>query len=78
MYVHNDVYNTNPYFSEVCTLRLDFESFDILAGTGNIDSLSACQDSFTVTNPNLPGLPAICGDNTGEHSKFFCQLHIWC
>jgi len=52
---------------EVCTLRLDFESFNILAGTGNLDSLSACQDSFTVTNPNLPGLPAICGDNTGEH-----------
>merc|ERR1712223_2342844 len=52
---------------EVCTLRLDFESFNILAGTGTLDSLSACQDSFTVTNPNLPGLPAICGDNTGEH-----------
>jgi len=52
---------------EVCTLRLDFESFNILAGTGTLDSLSACQDSFEITNPNLPGIPAICGDNTGEH-----------
>jgi len=53
----------------VCTLRLDFDSFTLLAGTGSIDSLQVCQDSFTVTglaNGN-PNIPTICGTNTGEH-----------
>ena len=62
--------------SEVCTLRLDFHSFDILAGTGfdvaafTVDSTGACQDTFTVDqNANGAGTPTICGLNTNQHSK---------
>ena len=33
---------------EVCTMRLDFESFNLLAGTGTIDALADCQDMFTI------------------------------
>ena len=41
----------NKYISiilEVCTMRLDFESFNLLAGTGTIDALADCQDMFTI------------------------------
>ena len=33
---------------EVCTIRLDFESFNLLAGTGTTDALGDCQDKFTI------------------------------
>lgn len=62
--------------SEVCSLRLDFHSFDILAGTGFdlagvvVDSTGACQDTFSVDqNANGAGTPVICGLNTNQHSK---------
>ena len=29
-------------------MRLDFESFNLLAGTGTIDALADCQDMFTI------------------------------
>jgi len=34
---------------KVCTLRLDFESFTLLAGTDTLDGDGACQDTFDVT-----------------------------
>ena len=41
---------TKRYFSDVCWLRLDFESFT-LQGTGNTEELNGgvCLDSFTVS-----------------------------
>ena len=33
---------------EVCTIRLDFESFNLLAGTGTTDAMGDCQDKFTI------------------------------
>ena len=33
---------------EVCTIRLDFESFNLLAGTGTTDAAGDCQDKFTI------------------------------
>jgi len=67
-------FEINKCADEVCTLRLDFHSFDILAGTGFdlagivVDSTGACQDTFTVDqNANGAGTPVICGLNTNQH-----------
>ena len=32
----------------MCTIRLDFESFNLLAGTGTTDAMGDCQDKFTI------------------------------
>jgi len=59
---------------EVCSLRLDFNTFNIQAGTGGganaQDSTSACQDTFSVelTNNEVAGnIPVICGQNNDQH-----------
>jgi len=54
---------------KVCTLRLDFESFTLLAGTDTLDGDGACQDTFDVTGvtAGFSQIPTICGANTGEH-----------
>merc|ERR1711981_464564 len=54
---------------KVCTLRLDFESFTILAGTASTDKDSECQDTFNVNGlaNGFSQIPTICGSNTGEH-----------
>merc|ERR1711997_805055 len=54
---------------KVCTLRLDFESFTLLAGTDTLDGDGACQDTFDVTGvtTGFSQIPTICGANTGEH-----------
>jgi len=55
----------------VCTLRLDFESFDLLAGSGTRDPDSECRDalriSYTSSENHFNDIPTICGFNTGEH-----------
>merc|ERR1739844_555332 len=54
----------------------DFETFQILSGTWvstvttNVDNHALCQDSFTVTSTNRPGIPVICGKNTGQHMYY--------
>merc|ERR1739844_364112 len=54
----------------------DFETFQILSGTWvstvttNVDNHALCQDSFTVTSTNRPGIPVICGKNTGQHRYY--------
>ena len=66
------------YHLDICTLRLDFESFTTIAGTGTlIDSTSACQDSFEITNHNGAGIPNICGKNSGHHSEFFFNFFFF-
>jgi len=54
---------------KVCTLRLDFESFTLLAGTDTLDADGACQDTFNVNGltTGFSQIPTICGANTGEH-----------
>jgi len=59
--------------SDVCYLRLDFESFDINGLSESLEydntnmNLVACQDKMQITSPADPGLPEICGLNTGQH-----------
>jgi len=58
---------------EVCSLRLDFNAFNIQAGTGGSataqDTTGACQDTFQVTLPNNEAavIPTICGQNNDQH-----------
>jgi len=67
--------------SDVCQLRLDFESFALnnpvtvttnsnlaAAAAGIFSNLGACAvDTFTVSSPGGKAPPSICGTNTGEH-----------
>ena len=61
------------YFIDVCNLRLDFEKFDLLAGSGSTDLDSECRDKFEVSNLSTGNfrIPTLCGFNTGEHGKLF-------
>ena len=58
-------------FSGVCSLRLDFESFNLLAGATTIEETGFdCQDEFTIAGLGTgQRIPVICGANNGQHSK---------
>jgi len=72
-------YQINKAQADVCSLRLDFLSFNIQAGNfaaavggaavgGTMDSLGGCRDTFAViTNTNGADTPVICGQNEGQH-----------
>jgi hypothetical protein len=72
-------YKVKKCADNICTLRLDFDTFVILAGTGTStivagappyreDNTFDCQDTFTVTGlSNAQNIPTICGTNSGEH-----------
>lgn len=53
--------------SDVCTLRLDFETFTTSGPTGGSDATAAV-DTFTITTtPAGQALPPISGENSGYH-----------
>merc|ERR1712156_906867 len=58
-------YTINKCSSDICWLRLDFESFTIQV-TGTVDG-GTCIDSFTVQTNTGQTPPVICGQNTGQH-----------
>lgn len=65
--------------SDICFIRLDLDTFTVAAPTGT-DLLAGGQctkDAFKVTgSPAASSLiPTICGENSGQHSKFK-KLHI--
>jgi len=63
-------YNILKSDPEVCTLRLDFESFNLLAGSTTIegDPGFGCQDEFNVNGlGTAQRIPIICGSNNGQH-----------
>ena len=77
--------NSNYEILAVCDFRLDFESFDIAppSVTDETDNGHGCQDvmqamvntgsatsvSTVNTVQTFNALPAICGNNQGQHSK---------
>ena len=69
--------NTYLIFSQVnddvCQLRLDFEKLE-LAGPDNTSSCSI--DTFTFVGSAGANPTVICGDNTGQHSKYGNQM-MW-
>jgi len=61
-------YTIQKCSNDVCSLRLDFESFTIV-GTGLTTEVDGppCMDTFDITtNTNQP-IPQICGQNSGQH-----------
>ena len=71
-------WNMFLFFLDICWLRLDFETFTNQgpalteeASAAAPEVASACTDTFTVTSStsSIP-YPVICGDNTGQHSKY--------
>ena len=68
-------------FSDVSSLRLDFESFNLLAGSTTIegDPGFGCQDEFNVNGlGTAQRIPIICGSNNGQHSKRCNQIFNQC
>jgi len=62
-------YTINKCSSEVCAVRLDFETFTTLGPADTVETNGgACQDSFVVRGTGS-GLttPVICGSNAGQH-----------
>jgi hypothetical protein len=62
-------YKVSKVASNICFLRLDFETFTI---TGPADSKETtggtCNtDTFKITGPTKEKLPLLCGKNTGQH-----------
>merc|ERR1739838_1202491 len=68
-------YQINKAQADVCSLRLDFLTFNTQAGNVALvtaaigDSAGACRDTFgVITNTNGAGAaPVICGQNDGQH-----------
>jgi len=54
--------------TEVCTLRLDFETFTTAGPTGGSDNTAAIDTFQITTNPNQGTIPAISGENSGYHA----------
>ena len=68
-------------FAEVCMFRLDFESFNLLAGSTTVeaDPGYGCQDEFNVNGlGTAQRIPIICGSNNGQHSKRCNQIFNQC
>lgn len=61
-------YTINKCSSEVCQVRLDFETFNIAGPAATTEATGGlCVDSFVVTGTSGLSTPVICGLNTGEH-----------
>ena len=55
-------------FTEVCQVRLDFESFQIDGPTATTEADGgACVDSLVVSGSSGLSSPVICGSNAGQH-----------
>ena len=62
-----------PTISDICTMRLDFETFTTTGPTVTNDNTPAASlDSFTVVaSPSGYTAPPIAGMNQGQHSKYY-------
>merc|ERR1719367_2665043 len=63
----------------ICTVRLDFEQFNIDSwATTDAEESRICVDSFDVTVAPTTGLtiPSICGTNAGQHMYICCPAFV--
>ena len=61
----------NKCSSDVCSVRLDFETFQIMGPTLTTEAAGgACVDSFVASGTSGATTPVICGLNSGQHSKY--------
>ena len=59
-------YYSNLCDLDICSVRLDFDTFQLQDPAANTGS---CTDTLTVTSPTEQPLPVVCGTLTGQHSK---------
>ena len=68
-------YNIQKSQEDICSLRLDFETFQIIGPNLSTENNNyACRDTMNIQglNNGLGNIfPQICGTNTGQHSMFF-------
>ena len=63
-------FTINKCSSNVCSVRLDFESFTIEGPSATLETDGgACTDSFVAMGTSGTSTPVICGINTGEHGE---------
>jgi len=61
-------YTVCPTNTDVCKLRIDFETFVTTAASTTTGIQGTCgDDTFTVTNPSGKNPPLLCGTLTGQH-----------
>jgi len=62
-------YKVSKIASNICYLRLDFETFTIIgpADAAEVMGGKCASDTFKITNPTMEFIPTICGKNTGQH-----------
>ena len=64
-------YTINKCSCDVCSVRLDFETFTTAGPTATTEvNGGACTDSFVVTGTSGLSSPVICGSNSGQHGRF--------
>ena len=64
-------YTINKCSSDVCSVRLDFETFQIAGPALTTEAAGgACVDSFVAKGTSGAETPVICGLNSGQHSKY--------
>ena len=56
-------YSINPLNSDICQLRLDFDSFSLASSTTD----GSCVDTMAITTGSGQFYPNLCGINTGHH-----------
>lgn len=60
-------YTVNKCAPDVCFLRLDFETFQIVGPTDTQAVANTCPDALKITSTTSQAVPQICGLNTGQH-----------
>lgn len=61
-------YTINKCSCDVCSLRLDFESFSLRGPADTLETDGgACQDSLVISGTSGLSSPVICGLNSGQH-----------
>ena len=70
-------YTINKCSSDVCSVRLDFETFAISGPAVTTEATGGtCTDSFVASGTSGITSPVICGMNAGQHSKYFYTSSI--
>ena len=65
-------YTINKCSSDVCAVRLDFETFATQGPALTTEGVGGtCTDSFVASGTSGITSPVICGSNAGQHSKYF-------
>ena len=70
-------YTVCPTNTDVCKLRIDFETFVTTAASTTTGIQGTCaDDTFTVTNPSGKNPPLLCGTLTGQVSQEKREIQI--